>query len=99
MVKHSYNGAAQCLLTKRPHPAVWRRCVQPKNKLADLNARRSLLFTKPEVYPLRIPGWEIVLSSCSIYADVIKPPSELGAAEERQMQRENIHHKTPTNSF
>lgn len=49
---------------------------------------------KPEAYPLRIPSWEIVFSSCSIYADVVKPPPELGAPEERQMRRGNIHHKT-----
>ncbi len=49
---------------------------------------------KPEVYPLRIPSLEIVFCSCSIYADVVKPPSEQGAPEERQMRRENIDHKT-----
>ena len=48
---------------------------------------------KPGVYPLRISSWEIVFSSCSIYADVVKPPSELGAPGERHMRRGNIHHK------
>lgn len=34
---------------------------------------------KPEVNPLRLSCRDIVFSSCSIYADVVKPPSELGA--------------------
>lgn len=48
---------------------------------------------KPGVYPLRISSWEIVFSSCSIYADVVKPPSELGAPGERHKRGRNIHHK------
>lgn len=45
---------------------------------------------KPEVYPPRISSWEIVFSSCSIYANVVKPPCDQGAPEERQMRSGNI---------
>lgn len=53
---------------------------------------------KPEVCPLRIPSWEIVFGSCSIYADVVKPPSELGAPEEPRMRRGKIRHENTDTS-
>lgn len=47
---------------------------------------------KPEVDPLRIPGWKIMFSGSSLYVDVIKHLCELGAPDERQIG--NMHHET-----